>query len=42
MTQRSVTHSHFTIERSYEASPARVFAALGDEGGEVALVPWPR
>ena len=27
MTQRSVTHSHFTIERSYEASPARVFAA---------------
>ena len=27
MTQRSVTHATFTIERTYEASPARVFAA---------------
>jgi uncharacterized protein YndB with AHSA1/START domain len=28
MTQRSVTHATFTIERVYEASPARVFAAF--------------
>ena len=27
MTQRSVTHATFVIERSYDASPARVFAA---------------
>ena len=27
MTERSVTHATFTIERTYEASPARVFAA---------------
>jgi uncharacterized protein YndB with AHSA1/START domain len=28
MTQRSVTHATFTIERVYDASPARVFAAF--------------
>lgn len=27
MTQHSVTHSNFTIERDYPVSPARVFAA---------------
>lgn len=27
MTKRSVTHASFTIERTYEASPARVFTA---------------
>ncbi|HWA46211.1 MAG TPA: SRPBCC family protein [Hypericibacter adhaerens] len=27
MTQRSVTHATFTIERLYDASPAQVFAA---------------
>src|SRR5258707_2290030 len=27
MTERSVTHATFVIERSYAASPARVFAA---------------
>jgi uncharacterized protein YndB with AHSA1/START domain len=30
MTQRSVTHSTFTIERHYEASPQRVFRAFAD------------
>jgi uncharacterized protein YndB with AHSA1/START domain len=28
MTERSVTHSTFAIERHYTASPARVFAAF--------------
>ena len=27
MSQRSITHSRFTIERTYDASPSRVFAA---------------
>jgi uncharacterized protein YndB with AHSA1/START domain len=27
MPERSVTHSTFVIERTYDASPARVFAA---------------
>lgn len=31
MTDRSVIHSTFTIERVYDASPARVFAAWGDQ-----------
>ena len=30
MTERSVTHSTFVIERTYPASPARVFAAFAD------------
>jgi uncharacterized protein YndB with AHSA1/START domain len=30
MTDRSVTHATFTIERSYPASPARVFHAWAD------------
>jgi uncharacterized protein YndB with AHSA1/START domain len=30
MTERSVTHSTFTIERDYDAPPARVFAAWSD------------
>jgi uncharacterized protein YndB with AHSA1/START domain len=30
MTQRSVTHAVFTIERTYAASPARVFKAFAD------------
>lgn len=28
MTARSVTHDKFTIERTYPATPARVFAAF--------------
>jgi len=30
MTERSVTHATFTIERAYDASPARVFKAFAD------------
>jgi len=30
MTERSVTHSTFTLERTYDASPPRVFAAFAD------------
>ncbi len=30
MTDRSVTHATFVLERSYDASPARVFAAWAD------------
>ena len=30
MTERSVTHATFVIERTYDAAPARVFAAWAD------------
>jgi uncharacterized protein YndB with AHSA1/START domain len=30
MTERSVKHASFVIERTYDASPARVFAAFAD------------
>jgi uncharacterized protein YndB with AHSA1/START domain len=30
MTERSVTHATFVVERTYEAPPARVFAAWAD------------
>ena len=30
MTDRSVTHATFVVERGYDASPARVFAAWAD------------
>jgi uncharacterized protein YndB with AHSA1/START domain len=30
VTERSVTHATFVIERTYDASPARVFAAFAD------------
>ncbi|MGZ8468745.1 MAG: SRPBCC family protein [Gemmatirosa sp.] len=30
MTARSVTHASFTLERSYDAPPARVFRAFAD------------
>ena len=30
MTERSVTHATFVLERTYPASPARVFAAWAD------------
>jgi uncharacterized protein YndB with AHSA1/START domain len=32
MEERSVTHSTFVIERSYAATPERVFAAFADPG----------
>ena len=31
MTERSVTHSTFVLERRYDASPERVFAAFADQ-----------
>jgi len=34
MTERSVTHATFVVERSYEASPARVFAAWADPAAQ--------
>jgi uncharacterized protein YndB with AHSA1/START domain len=34
MTERSVTHTTFTIERSYPVAPARVFAAFADAGAK--------
>lgn len=36
MTQRSVTHASFVIERSYGARPARVFAAWTTPDGKAA------
>jgi uncharacterized protein YndB with AHSA1/START domain len=30
MTERSVTHATFVVERAFDASPARVFAAWAD------------
>ena len=30
MTERSVTHNTFVLERTYDATPARVFAAFSD------------
>ncbi|HZZ34776.1 MAG TPA: SRPBCC domain-containing protein, partial [Caulobacteraceae bacterium] len=30
MTQRTVTHATFCIEKTYDASPARVFRAFSD------------
>jgi uncharacterized protein YndB with AHSA1/START domain len=30
MTERTVTHATFVLERTYDASPARVFAAFAD------------
>lgn len=30
MSERTITHATFTIERTYDASPARVFAAWSD------------
>jgi uncharacterized protein YndB with AHSA1/START domain len=30
MTERSVTHSTFTLERTYDAPPAKVFKAFAD------------
>ena len=35
MPERKVTHSTFTIERSYPASPERVFQALSDKGSKM-------
>ncbi|RWM73933.1 MAG: hypothetical protein E5X83_04150 [Mesorhizobium sp.] len=37
MSERSVVHSTIVLERSYDASPARVFAAWSDPA---ALQRW--
>ena len=34
MSQRSATHATFVIERTYDASPARVFAAWADRSAK--------
>ncbi len=34
MTQRSTEHATFTIERHYDAAPARVFAAFADRAAK--------
>ncbi|MDQ1572199.1 MAG: hypothetical protein QOF79_2873 [Actinomycetota bacterium] len=31
MTERSITHSTFTVSRTYDATPARVFAAFANK-----------
>jgi uncharacterized protein YndB with AHSA1/START domain len=36
MTERSVTHATFVVERTYEASPARVFAAWSDPAAKAS------
>jgi uncharacterized protein YndB with AHSA1/START domain len=36
MTERSVTHATFVIERQYDAAPARVFAAWSTQGGKAS------
>lgn len=35
MTERSTVHATFTIERVYDATPARVFAAFADDGAKL-------
>ncbi len=36
MKQRSVTHATFAIERTYDASPARVFNAFADPAAKAS------
>lgn len=36
MSDRSVTHATFHIERTYDASPARVYAAFADRQAKLA------
>jgi hypothetical protein len=39
MTERSVTHATFVVERSYPASPERVFAAFATSSASAARRP---
>jgi uncharacterized protein YndB with AHSA1/START domain len=39
MTQRSVTHATFTVERTYDAPPERVFAAWSDPAAKAEWFP---
>jgi uncharacterized protein YndB with AHSA1/START domain len=34
MTQRTIVHATFTVERTYAATPARVFKAFADENAK--------
>jgi uncharacterized protein YndB with AHSA1/START domain len=36
MTERSITHGSFSLERTYDAPPARVYAAFATEAGKAA------
>lgn len=36
MTERNITHGTFSLERTYDASPARVFAAFATSEGKDA------
>jgi uncharacterized protein YndB with AHSA1/START domain len=36
MTERSAVHATFTIDRTYDAAPRRVFAAFATETGKAA------
>jgi len=41
ITQRSVVHASFTLERSYPVSPDRVFAAFADPVKKARWFGWP-
>jgi uncharacterized protein YndB with AHSA1/START domain len=41
MTERSVTHATFVIERNYPASPARVFAAFASRAAKASWFSGP-
>lgn len=41
MTKRSVTHGSFTIDRTYDATPARVFKAFSDASAKAAWFAGP-
>jgi uncharacterized protein YndB with AHSA1/START domain len=41
MPERSVTHATFAIERTYSATPARVFVALSDPAAKAAWLKGP-
>jgi uncharacterized protein YndB with AHSA1/START domain len=41
MTEHSVTHATFTIERSYDAPPAQVFRAFSDKTTKARWFGWP-
>lgn len=42
MTNRSVLHATFTLERTYPATPARVFAAWADPAAKARWFAWTR
>ena len=42
MTERSVEHASFTIERRYDVPPATVFAAWADAAAKARWFSWPK